>query len=204
MRRFVARALLLGLACSAPACVTRQPIEGQEVSGLDRKLSAHAWVEEGKLVTLIVGTLSARDKDGSPYVPFEIAVSNNGLRQLSLTRESFTLVDQEGNRYPVAGPRELIEGYDRMDFDRRMGELEGIIFSRFSTYTRYPSNFSPSLEVHRASNVVRDLVSLPRFGYMVDFLFFPAPSTGVRDRRFELFLDSADLEEPIFVKFEVR
>ena len=37
---------------------------------------------------------------------------------MTLTRESFTLVDSDGNRYPVAGPKELLQSYEFLDFDR--------------------------------------------------------------------------------------
>jgi hypothetical protein len=194
---------MLLVCAAAAACATRQPIEGRKAGELDRKLSTHAYIEEGKLVTLIVDTLPARDRDGEPYMPLQIAVSNNGQRKLTLTRESFTLIDADKNRYPTANPRELIEGYDRLTVDREIGELDGIIINKYAAYTRYPSNFSPSDNVG-AMRVVRDLVSLPKFGYMIDFLYFPTPPGGIRDQRFELFMDSPDLEDPVFVKFEVR
>lgn len=193
-------ALLLVL--SVASCATRQPMEGQKAGELDRKLSTFAYIEEGKLATLIVSVLQARDREGSGYMPLQISVANNGLRQLILTRESFTLIDSEKNRYPAANPRELIEGYKFLDLDRHMAELEGIIANKFAAYQQYPSNFSPDQDFFRLE-VVRDLVSLPKFGYMVDFIYFPEPPGGMRGRRFELFLDSPSLEDPIFVKFEV-
>ncbi len=189
----------------AGSCSIRQPIRGQETSRFDRKLSTFAYIEEGDILTLIVDTRPARDKDGSSYVPLEIAIANHGLRKLTLTLESFTLIDGEGNRYPAAGARELLENYGMLDFDRNLGELEGIIFNKFAAMPRYPSHFSPTRTVSvSGSSLVRDLVALPRHGYLIDFVYFPAPKTGVRDQPFELFLDSPDLAEPVFVKFEVR
>jgi hypothetical protein len=189
------------------ACVTRQPLRaGQEAKGLDPKLSTHAYLEEGDLVTLAIDTRPARDKDGQAYVPFEIAIANHGLRVLSLTLESFTLVDEQGNRYPAAVPQELLESYDMLDFDRALGELEGILFNRFAALQRYPSKFCPTRTAVTTSgpNLVRDLVALPKHGYLIDFIYFPAPKTGIRDRRFDLFVSSAELPDPVFVKFAVR
>jgi hypothetical protein len=197
------RSVLAGLALTLlglGGCAQKE-IRGGEVSGLDRKLSTFAYIEHGDLVTFIVNTKSTRYRQEAPYVPIEIAVSNNGLRKLFLTRESFTLVDEEGNRYPVATPRELIEGYEYLDFDRRLAEIESIVFNRFSTYTRYGSNFSPT---RATTAIVRDTVSLPRFGYFIDFIYFPRPTTGVLEKRFELFMDSQDLQDPVFVKFMVE
>ena len=190
------------LSHPGPNIALGKPVTGSEATDLDFKLSRHAWMEEGQLVTVIVGKLATRDRDGYPYMPLEIAVANNGLRQLGLTLESFALVDEERNRYPAANPRELIEGYTYLDLDRFVAELDRIVHNKFAAYARYPSNFSPTVE-HDTFEVVRDLVSLPRGGYMVDMIYFPAPAGGIRDKRFELFVDSQHLPEPVSVKFVV-
>jgi hypothetical protein len=184
----------------------RQPMRGQEASGLDRKLSTFAFIEEGDIATLIVGTRATRYRENSEYMPLEICIANNGLRQLVLTRESFVLIDEEGNRYPAANPKELMEGYDFLDLDRNsLAELEDIVFNKFAAYTRYGSKFSPTHQaVALRSNLVRDLVSLPKFGYMVDFIYFPTPATGLKGHRFELFVESSELQDPIFVRFLVE
>lgn len=194
--------VVLLVCLTLAACATRQPIEGRKAGELDRKLSTFAYIEEGKLVTLIVSVLQARDREGAGYMPLQIAVSNNGMRQLILTRESFTLIDEQKNRYPAANPQELIESYKFLDLDRHIAELRGIISNKFAAYQEYPSNFSPDQDWGRLE-IVRDLVSLPKFGYMIDFIYFPEPPGGVRGQRFELFLDSPSLEEPVFVKFQV-
>jgi hypothetical protein len=198
--------VLLGLLATLVGCAGLQPIRGQETSGLDRKLSTFAYIEEGDLLTLIVDTKATRYREKTAYFPLEIAIANNGLRQLALTRESFTLIDEAGNRYPAASPKELIEGYEFLDLDRdSLAELEGIIFNKFAAFARYPSMFSPTRNFSVArSNIVRDMVSLPKYGYLLDFIYFPAPKEGLVGKRFDLFIDSAQLEDPVFVKFEVK
>jgi hypothetical protein len=188
------------------SCAARQPIQGQETSALDRKLSTFAYIEQGDLMTLIVDTRATRYREKSPYIPLEIVIANNGLRQIVLTLESFTLIDEEGNRYPAASPRELIEGYEFLDLDRnQLAELEGIVFNKFAAYAKYPSMFSPTRDFTSSrSNIVRDLVSLPKFGYLLDFIYFPAPKNGLLGKRFELHVDSQQLEDTVFVKFEVK
>ena len=52
--------------------------------------------------------------------------------------------------------------------------------------------------------MIREFTDLPKFGYLIDFIYFPQPKTGLRDRKFELFLQSKDLPDPIFVKFRVE
>ena len=191
--------LLAGLFHAS--CATRQEIRGQEVKGLDRKLSTFAYEEEGEIITLIVDTWSARDRDPQAYMPLEIAVANTGVRSLTLSRESFTLIDSDGNRYPMASPRELIEGYEFLDFDRNLAELEGIVVNKFSAFRRYISNFSP---IQGTGRVIVDKTHVPKFGYIIDFIYFPRPVTGILNQKFELFLDAPQLEDPVFVRFEVK
>jgi len=205
LQRFVlvcSACFLLALA----ACGARQPIRGQETSGLDRKLSTFAYIEQGDLMTLIVDTKATRYREKTAYIPLELAIANNSLRQLSLTRESFTLLDEEGNRYPAVSPRELIEGYEFLDLDRQqLAELQSIIFNKFATFTRYPSKFSPTRQASfGADSLVRDHVALPKFGYLLDFIYFPAPQTGLLGHKFELFVTAPELEDPVFVRFEVK
>lgn len=208
MRSPAARVALAILALVASSsCATQQPLRGQEVTGLDRKLSTFAFIEEGDLVSLIVGTKATRYREAAPYIPVEICVANRAVRTLSLTRESFTLVDSEGNRYPCAAPRELIRGYDYLDLDRRLMELDDIVFHRFANFVRYESKFSPTRsasEIPGESNLVRDRVVLPEFGYVIDMIYFPIPKGGLKGKRLELFLSTPELENPVFVKFMVQ
>ena len=209
-RRIAAAALALALAPWLSACGTRRPIQGQETTDLDRKYSTFAWIEQGDLVTFIVGTRAARYRESSEFMPLEIAIANNGVKTLVLTRESFALIDEQGTRYPAASPRELLEGYDFLDLDRdQLAELEGIAGSKFAAFTRYNSKFSPTRSAvmdHEfgGTKTVRDMVSLPRYGYLIDYIYFPRPATGIKGHRFELFLESQNLPDPVFVKFEVE
>src|SRR4029434_6833154 len=117
MRRFPLIPMLL---LALTACASRQPMTGQPAGDVDRKLSTFAFIEEGKIATLIVDTRPTRYRDGESYVPIEIAIANRGVKQLTLTRESFTLADENGNRYPCASPKELLASYDFLDLDRNL------------------------------------------------------------------------------------
>jgi hypothetical protein len=202
MRRTLLAAAML-LAC---ACATRQPMTGQTAADVDRKLSTFAFIEEGKLATFIVDTRPTRYREKERYIPVEIALANRGVKQLSLTRESFTLTDENGNRYPCASPKELLANYDFLDLDRNLAELSEIVFNRFGAMTAYPSKFSPTRRPSRAgeSTVVTDIVQLPKFGYLLDMLYFPMPGTGLVGHKFELTMSAPELTDPIFVKFEVK
>jgi hypothetical protein len=206
MRVRAAWLLALAIPVVSGSCATRHELRGREVSGVDRKLSTFAYIEEGDLITFVVDTRSTRNREKDAYIPLEITVANRSLRQLTLTRESFTLVDEQGNRYPCAGPKEMLQNYEFLDMDRGLSELADITFNRFAAFTRYPSKFSPSRSLSSdplESNLVRDTVVLPKFGYLVDFLYFPKPKTGVVSHRFDLFLTTPELKEPVFVKFAV-
>jgi hypothetical protein len=201
------RTALATLVILLASCATRQPMTGtQPAPDVDRRLSTFAFIEEGKLATLIVDTRPTRYRDGEKYVPVEIAIGNRGLKSLRLTRESFTLADEKGNRYPCASPKELLENYDFLDLDRNLSELAGIVFNRFGAMTFYPSKFSPTRRPARDGELatVTDSIELPKFGYMLDMLYFPMPATGVKGHKFELSMTAPELTDPIFVKFEVR
>jgi len=200
------RSLLSILMLLAASCATRQPMTGQVAADVDRKLSTFAYIEEGKLATFIVDTRATRYRGKDAYIPLEIAIANRGVKQLTLTRESFTLADDKGNRYPCASPKELLDNYDFLDLDRDLEELNEIVFNRFGAMTRYPSNFSPTHFAVREgqSRTVIDRVQLPKFGYLLDMVYFPIPGTGLKDHTFELSMTAPELTDAIFVKFEVK
>lgn len=198
-------AVALALA-GATACASRSPVRGVEAADVDRKLSRFAFMEEGDLVTFIVDVRPTLMHEKSEFVPFEIAVANRGLNSLTLTRESFVLIDEDGNRYHMAEPRDLLERHEFLDIDRNVAELEGIVFNRFAAFTRYRSTFSPTRLDDGdpfTTTTVKDRVSLPRFGYMIDFVYFPKPVSGAMNRRFEMHMEAPELSDPIFVKFVV-
>ncbi len=190
-----------------PSCATREPLRGQEAPATDRKLSTFAFIEEGDLASLIVSTKATRYRGKDPYVPLELCLANRGLKKITLTRESFTLLDADGRRYPCAGPRELMERYDFLDLDRRLMELEDIVFHRFANFVRYDSKFSPTRTPSpdpAVSNLVHDRVTLPEFGYLIDLIYFPKPESGLVGKPLELFVSAPELRNPIFVKFVVQ
>jgi hypothetical protein len=203
MRRFTLIPLLLLLV---PACASRQPMTGQQAADIDRKLSTFAFIEEGKLVTFIVDTRPTRYREKERYIPIEIAVANRGVKQLSITRESFTLADENGNRYPCASPKELLDNYEYLDLDRNLSELSEIVFNRFAAMTAYPSKLSPTRLFGKPGQpaTVTDTVTLPRYGYLLDMVYFPTPTTGLKGHKFELTMSTPELTDPVFVKFEVK
>jgi hypothetical protein len=166
---------------------------------LDPKFSLSSYIEEGSSLALIVGTRPAGIVKDAEYVPLEIGVANKGLSTLSITPESFILVDEDGNRYPAVTSEELYREYRRVDVDRRLGEIFQIMLGKFQTYSVVPSNFTPSFDFPTA---LRKPV-LNRYTMIYDLLYFPRPENGTRGKRFELFMSAPELESPVFVQFRV-
>jgi len=193
----VAAALVAATLASASAC---GPSGSKRPADVDRKLSQSTYIEEGKLVALIVGTRVTRYREERPYIPLEIAVVNKGLASLTFTAESFTLIDQEGNRYSTVGFDELSKGYGNTDLDRRLAEVPSVVRGTYQGgYAERPSTLTGSFD-----KPIVERVHLPKFAYVVDMIYFPTPPSGVKGRKFELFLDAPELEEPVFVRFEVH
>lgn len=181
-------------------CVTAKYKE-RDISGLDRKLDMFTYIEEGDLVALIVCTHATRYREGDQYIPVEIAVANKGLNNLILTRESFTLTDELGNKYPMVSSKELLENYDKQDFDKGLSHVLRVIIHKFELYTPVRSNFAPELF---SSRIVFDKVELTKHSYMVDMIYFEHPVTELKGKKFELFLTAPEIKETIFVKFMVE
>ena len=128
-------------------CGTRREVTGVEsrIRDVDRKYTTHSYIEEGDLVTLIVNTKVTREREGQAYMPIEIGLANHSLRRLRLTRESFTLLDEEGNRYPMGAIDEVLEGYQLLSMDEQAIELRPIVQgAKFAALFEVPSAFSPT------------------------------------------------------------
>ena len=198
--RPVAGSIAALVLCILPGCrYGPVPVPDMEIS---RTLTPFSFIEEGKLVILIVGVEAARFREDAEFVPLAVAVGNKKVRPaLRVTRESFYLVDPEGNRIEQAAYEEVLDRYSNMDMDRRLLGDRGFILTKFDVYMRIPARFFP---LPGRAGVVNDRVEIPTLGYMENVLYFPMPAGGLKGRRFDLFLDCQPLEDPVFVTFEIR
>jgi hypothetical protein len=188
--------LLDALVCSA--CVGH-PAPVTSVGGFSPTLNASTYYEEGTQVSVIVGTRPAQFRRERTHVPFEIALVNKGLASLTVTPESFTLVDSKNNRYPVVGSAELAHGYGSTDVDRRLAEVASILERKYPQYERVRSNFTPGFVAPIGSKSV----VLPRFGYLVDLVYFPNPEVPMPPGPYELLVQVAELPQPLVVHLSV-
>jgi hypothetical protein len=200
-RRFLCLLSALLLIGVSSACILGGRNERRARPGdLDFNLGPFTYIEEGKLIALAVGTEAARYREKEKYIPIAVAIANKGARPLTLTRESFSLQDENGKRYGVVPVSELNAGYGPSQMDRTFTGSFSIFLSRFSTYERAGSNFFPS---QASPGIVIDRVELHRYYNMLDWLYFPTPEDGVLGRRFELHLECQGLDEGVFVKFRI-
>ena len=192
--------LVLGL--SATSCILGGRSERARRPGeLDRKLDAFTYLEEGKLIALAAGTEAARYRDKDKYFPVALAVANKGAGTLMISRESFTLQDENGKRYAAVPASELNVGYNFLELDRNFTGTFSVFLSRFSNYERLMSNLYPT---RSSPGIVIEKLEVPRFYHIFDWLYFPRPTDGVLGHRFELHMDCPGLEEGVFVKFIVN
>ena len=89
---------VVAMLSAGAACSRSIPASDAALAGLSYKISTFAYAEYGEQITLIVGTRAARHRAGEEYMPVEIGVAYRGDGALRLTRESFVLLDDEGNR----------------------------------------------------------------------------------------------------------
>ena len=192
---------LFALALLSAACIigghTRH---AQRAGELDYKLGPFTYMEEGKLVSLAVGTEATKDREKEKYIPLHFAFANRGAPTLTLTRESFTLQDENGKRYPLASLQEVNQSYGPSAMDRHFTTTFDMFRTRLSTFELAESNFFPE---RSSGRVVIDRVEVPRFYYVLDFLYFPHPDEQVVGRRFELHVKPGGTPDEFFVKFLV-
>lgn len=178
--------------------------------GLHPRLTRYAYIEEGLLVSLAVDTAATRRREGVPFIPLGLGVANIGLRELTLTRESLTLVDDRGARYSMATVPEVRTLGSTVLYDRTLGrQFDGAFASRFGTWPEitggfYPIAFSEGSVSAPGRAIARDRITLSRYSWLSDIVYFPAPPGRLLDRRYELWLEAPELDEPVFVKFRVK
>lgn len=193
--------VLFTLAVLAPACIIGGSTRRSQRPGeLDYKLGPFTYMEEGKLVSLAVGTEATKEREKEKFIPLHLAFANRGAPTLTITRESFTLQDENGKRYPLASLQEVGDTYGPSQMDRHFTTTFDMFRSRLTTFDRVDSNFFPE----RASGrLVIERVEVPRFYYLLDLLYFPHPDDQVVGRRFELHVKPTGTEDEFFVKFLV-
>lgn len=175
---------------------------------LDPLAFRNTYIEDGALLTLAVNTDAARRRERSPYVPLGIFIANNGRGPITIDRESFSLADDTGHRYPLASVEETRSIGARMTLDLRVsGNFFDIISRRVLGRPRVAAVFFPipvSDPGMRSRGIVLDTIEMQRSAWLVDVVYFPHPEGVLLNRVYELRLKPREFEDPIFVRFAVE
>ncbi len=199
--------LLAAVSLLVPGCASSKRGLPQE-EGLHPRLTPTTYIEDGNLLSLSVDVAAATRREKQAFIPIGVAIGNKSLKALTLNRESFTLVDEQGNRYPLASVQESREQGALMQTDYKISEyfLE-VVQTNFNAWTYQPSSFFPVLSASSRSGArgtVRDRVELGLRMWTYDILYFPHPKGTLVGSKYELWMTSPDLQEPVFVKFRVK
>jgi hypothetical protein len=191
--------VLAGAACA----IFNRPLPQEP--GTNPRLGPRTYLEEGNLVALSADVSAALRRESSPYIPVAVAIANKSVRRLTLGRESFTLVDAEGNRYPLAAVKGARDAKVASDYEVSRLFFE-IVSTSYRGYVYVPcSFFPPSLrDPLRRRPIVQDHVELETRMWTADMLYFPHPKGAVAGRQFELWMTAPELPDPVFVKFRVK
>jgi len=160
--------------------------------------------EDEKLIVVVDVELTRRRLE-EKYFPLSIKIANKRLRSLTLTRDSFILIDE--NRIPHYMPdiKELQKNYELLNSDdnfrSQTGFLGDQIVRSFSYYRKAESNFFP--KTAGAGRVI-DEVYVRQRGYMEDLIYFPMPQDGIQGKVLVLRIDAEELEVPADIAFTVN
>ncbi len=184
--------IALALAAAVPALAER---------GVSERYAFETYRERVGPVTVVVDSYPASLRAEADYIPLHVAVGlKSGAPDVTVTRETFTLIDSRGNRVPAAGPIEIRENYGMVAFDASLMRIRPLVVGQqFTGSLPLRSNFYPD---SRGIGVVQDAVHLGPYTWFHDVFYFPRPSAGL-DGVLRLRLEGGGLEEPIEVKFRV-
>lgn len=195
------RVLFLALILATGACSLTPSSSAVKPATLSPTLAPMLFKEEGTLVLMTAGVNATRFHGSDPFIPLEVWLANKGITPyLSLTRESFYLMDTFGRRYGMAGVEEVRKMQPSVSLDRRLAQTDFNLF-KFSAYHHVESEFFPGLGA--AAGLLHDHVDVPRYSFMNDMLYFPRPEGELNGGIFELHLQAKQLTEDVFVVFEV-
>lgn len=188
------------LGCVVLLMTEYTPAKGISQEELDLKYDQFTYVVEIDTVSVGVTTYVARYREKEEYMPLEIGIANKTFDKLTLTRNSFILIDELGNEYSLIPVEELLKNYHKQEADLKIAHITQISRSLFGGLAQVESNFQPG---RVSDKLVMDRVELPKWYYMIDMLYFQHPATGIKGKKFEFRINAPELEQPIQVRFRV-
>lgn len=154
--------------------------------------------EQADGITVLVDSLPASLHDHDAFVPLHVAIGLIGHREpVTITRDSFTLIDRQGHSYPLATYQQILRDYGKSHFDRSLVRARPLVIgSQFATSEEIAANFFPPV------GLVNDEIHLANFTWFHDLLYFPRPEAGL-EGVLQLRVTGKGIEQPIVVAFRV-
>jgi hypothetical protein len=190
MRRLVPIVLALSLPFS---------VSGEEPE-TSKSFAFATYKERVGPMTLLVGSFPAALASEERFIPLQVAVGIRGKDpHLTVSPESFTLIDQDGAAYPLASYREVTANQWLTDYVRQIDAAYPLVTGeQFANSERLQSRFFPPL----GSRPRIERVHLVRSSYFEDLIYFPRPDLGLRGV-LTLRFQADGMAEPIDVRFEI-
>lgn len=186
-------------------CCGGYNVSDESSSGGDERHGGSIYQGEDENVIVVVDVELARRRLEEKYFPLSIKIANKRLHSLTLTRNSFILIDD--NRIPHYMPdiAELQKNYEMLASDNKFRSQTGLLgdqlVTSFSYYRKAESRFFP--QTAGAGRVI-DEVYVRQRGYMEDLIYFPMPPGGIEGKVLILRIDAEELEVPADIAFSVN
>jgi len=171
-----------------------------DLSDTSMRFAFATYKEKSGPITVLVGSYTAAFGEGEDLVPLQIAIGIRGQdAKLTITPESFTLIDPDGNSYPMASYSELARHDRLMRFTEVIDRAQPLVLGeQFANSKPIQSRFFPVLA--EGTRIPR--VHLDRTTYLRDLFYFKRPSLGL-DGVLTLRFKAQGMSEAIDVRFEV-
>ena len=180
-------------------------VKDESSSGGGDSYAGNYFEGEDEHIIVAVDVALTRLRLEEKYFPLSIKIANKRLPSLTLTRDSFILIDD--NRMPHYMPdiKELQKNYELLTPDSKFRSQTGLLRDQmptsFSYYRKAESNFFP---VTAGSARVIDKVYVRQRGFMEDVIYFPMPPGGIKGKVLILRVDAEELEVPADIAFTVN
>lgn len=195
----IAASSLIVLLSACAGTTGRSPASAEKLSA---KLTPFTYYDEGDLAFIGADTRAAQYIKDESMFPVGIAIVNKTLKSMTISRESFTLEDGQGKRYPLVSYEEFRSSYRRSNTDDRLSDnfVESMI-GRFLNFSRTPLRLFPNTG---STNNARNETELARRQMALGYVYFPVPEGGIHQKVFRLLVKIKEYPETFVVRFKVR
>jgi len=165
-----------------------------------KSFSFATYKERDDRTIVLVSTLTAAVFERAPFVPLQVAVGVRGRGPtLTVSAESFELIDRDGQHYPMPSYDELLAAgnlLERVELVRNQNPI--VIGQQFANSTPVASGFFPA----PGTRILIPRVYMPRETFFNTLIYFPTPDGGL-EGVLTLRFQAEGLPEPIDVRVEV-